>query len=84
MSGYDSTGFGEALTGFDCFIVGGEDSGERIIKVANGNLFISPVKESDSGIYNCTVSNKYGQNSTQGNLTVLSKYFNSWLLRGLQ
>ena len=53
-------------------MAGGEDSNERVIKMLNGNLFISPVARTDSGVYTCEVSNEYGVASTTGNLTVLS------------
>ena len=60
--------------GQDLSTSGDEDA--RVQKLANGNLFISPVQFSDEGVYECHVSNVYGASFTKGNLTVLGRYIN--------
>lgn len=50
----------------------GSEEGDRLRKMPNGNLYISPVDKSDGGVYMCQVSNIHGEADTTGNLTVLS------------
>ena len=50
--------------------------GDRVLKMPNGNLYISQVNFGDSGVYMCHVFNLHGEASTTGNLTVLSKHTN--------
>ena len=47
--------------------------GARVRLLPNGNIFISPVQDSDQAVYKCAAQNDYGQEETAGNLTVLGE-----------
>lgn len=52
----------------------GNDDAARVRQMTNGNLFISPLLQSDQAVYKCTAENKFGIAESTGNLTVLGKF----------
>ena len=49
----------------------GDQETDRIRQMPNGNLLISPVQFSDSGLYRCDAVNELGSANSSGVLTVL-------------
>ncbi len=51
-----------------------QDAGARVRQLANGNLHITGVQDSDQGYYTCLAENPYGSAQSTGNLTVVCEY----------
>ena len=49
----------------------GTSSQDRLMQLANGNLRITDLVQSDQGEYECRASNNHGEDMTRGKLTVL-------------
>ena len=61
-----------------------EQPSARVRKLANGWLFINNVQIGDQGIYKCEARNTFGKVSSEGNLTILSKWTSSLFSTSVQ